>query len=290
MATTSADQPVPVPKFPIIDSHIHLYPASEAHTLAWHDPSNALSAVQHSVDEFAAATSSPPELEGFVFLEADRECDVAAGEADGSGWDGPLMEVDWIRRIAVGEPEPGEGHDESQKGLVQGIVPWAPLPSGEEVMKRYIAKAREVAGEAAKKLSGFRYLLQDKPEGVMLQEKFIESLKLLGRERLTFDLGVDQRRGGDWQLEEAVEMIRLAHEGVEDGQKVTIVISTLVFLHLKCICMQGSVCGKTNLSQITCASPTSQFAPSHQTRSMRIPASSYGARPCSACRKPRIHT
>lgn len=225
MASATTSTPTVTPKYPIIDSHIHLYPASEARTLAWYDPSSPLAANQHSLAEYTAATTSPPELEGFVFLETDREHDLASGEGDGSGWAGPLMEIDWIRRVAVGAPKEGEGHDESHAKLVQGFVPWAPLPSGAAVMERYVTKAREVAGEAGGRLSGFRYLVQDKPKTTMLAEGFIEGLKFLGREKLTFDLGVDQHSGGDWQLEEAIEMIRLAHEGVDDAQKVRIVIS-----------------------------------------------------------------
>ncbi|KFY72480.1 hypothetical protein V499_07389 [Pseudogymnoascus sp. VKM F-103] len=228
MASTTTESPAVTPKYPIIDSHIHIYPASEVNTLAWFDPNLPLSTNQHSLEEYTAATTSPPELEGFVFLETDREHDLDSGEADGSGWAGPLMEVDWIRRVAVGEPKEGEGHDESHAKLVQGFVPWAPLPSGAAVVERYIEKAREVAGEeAGKRISGFRYLVQSKPPGTMLGEGFIEGLKLLGREKLTFDLGVDQHNGGDWQLEEAVEMVKLAHEGVEDGEKVRIVINHL---------------------------------------------------------------
>lgn len=242
----SADTPAVTPKYPVIDSHIHLYPASEARTLAWYNPSSPLAANQHSLDEYTAATTSPPELEGFVFLETDRENDLATGEADGSGWAGPLMEVDWIRRVAVGEPKEGEGHDESHAKLVQGFVPWAPLPSGAAVMERYVERVREVAGEAGKRLSGFRYLVQAKPKGTMLGEGFIEGLKLLGREKLTFDLGVDQHNGGDWQLDEAVEMVRLAHEGVDDAQKVRIVISMYIPFPQYRLCMRNYVYVLTN--------------------------------------------
>lgn len=226
MASETASTPTVTPKYPIIDSHIHLYPASETRTLAWYDPSSPLATKQHSLEEYTAATTSPPELEGFVFLETDREHDLASGEDDGSGWAGPLMEIDWIRRVAVGKPKEGEGHDESHAKLVQGFVPWAPLPSGAAVVEQYVTKAREAAGEAGGRLSGFRYLVQDKPKGTMLGKGFIEGLKFLGREKLTFDLGVDQHSGGDWQLQEAVKMIQLAHEGVDDAQKVRIVIST----------------------------------------------------------------
>jgi L-rhamnono-1,4-lactonase len=49
-------------------------------------------------------------------------------------------------------------------------------------------------------------------------------VKYLGREGLTFDLGVDARSGGLGQLREAVEMIEKVHE---DGE-ATIVISSLL--------------------------------------------------------------
>ncbi|OBT50492.1 hypothetical protein VE04_08399 [Pseudogymnoascus sp. 24MN13] len=61
MASTTTESPAVTPKYPIIDSHIHIYPASE-----------------HSLEEYTAATTSPPELEGFVFLETDREHDLDA--------------------------------------------------------------------------------------------------------------------------------------------------------------------------------------------------------------------
>jgi L-rhamnono-1,4-lactonase len=59
----------------------------------------------------------------------------------------------------------------------------------------------------------------------MLQPDFIEGLKWLGRQGLTFDLGVDARQGGIWQLEEAVEMMRSVYKGVDEKDRVTIVIS-----------------------------------------------------------------
>ncbi len=76
-----------------------------------------------------------------------------------------------------------------------------------------------------KKVRGIRYLVQDKPAGTMLDEAFIASLKLLGRRGLVFDLGVDQHRRGRAQLDEAVDMIDRAHEGVPDDDKVVFIIS-----------------------------------------------------------------
>jgi L-rhamnono-1,4-lactonase len=212
------------PEYPVIDSHIHLYPATELDTLAWCDSANPLHA-QYSLDEYATATGSPQSLEGFIFLETDRKHDLKLGIEDGSGWEMPLMEVDWLKRIALGTPRVGEGHNAEQKKLCLAIIPWAPLPSGEAVLERYVDEVKKHAEGSFEKIRGFRYLVQDKPKGVMLQPGFIEGLKWLGKRGYVFDLGVDQHSGGKWQLEEAVEMIEKAHEGVPESEKVVFIIS-----------------------------------------------------------------
>lgn len=211
-------------EYPIIDSHIHLFPKSELETLAWAKPGDQLYS-QHSVDEYLAATNSAPSLEGFIFLETDRKNDLTTGAEDGRGWEMPLMEVDWLKRIALGTPRDGEGHSADQKDLCLGIIPWAPVPSGAEVLERYVKEVEKHAEGSFSKIKGFRYLLQNKPQGTMLQDGFIEGLKWLGKKGYVFDLGVDQHSGGKWQLEDAVEMIRTAHEGVPEEEKVTIIIS-----------------------------------------------------------------
>ncbi|KAI3342095.1 amidohydrolase [Ustulina deusta] len=208
---------------PIIDAHVHLYPGSEIPTLAWCSPENPL-AKQQSVEDYkAASASSPPD--GFVFVEADRKHDLDAGLEDGSGWEGPLMEVSWLKRIVTAQPKPGEGHSKEDASLCVAFIPWAPLPSGPLAMERYIVLVKKEAGESWPKIRGFRYLLQDKPSGTMLQDDLIESLKLLGRKGLVFELGVDQHRRGRAQLEEVVEMIDRAHEGVSEEEKVVFIIN-----------------------------------------------------------------
>ncbi|KAI0412656.1 hypothetical protein EKO27_g6666 [Xylaria grammica] len=211
--------------FPIIDAHIHLWPKSEIPTIAWCSPENPL-AKQQSVQEYkAASASSPPK--GFIFIEADRKNDLEAGVKDGSGWEGPLMEVSWLKRIVTGQPKPDEGHSQEDASLCAAFIPWAPLPSGAQAMEKYIELAEKEAGESWPKVRGFRYLLQDKPNGTMLQDDFIESLKLLGRKGLVFELGVDQHRRGRGQLEEVVEMIDRAHEGVPEEEKVVFIVNHL---------------------------------------------------------------
>ena len=133
-----------------------------------------------------------------------------------------------MRRIVTGEPKDGEGHTAADKAKCLALVPWAPLPSGAEVMERYLAKAEEVAGaETWAKVKGFRFLVQALPHGTMLTEDFIESLKLLGRKGYVFEVGVDQHKRGKKQLEELVEMIDRAHDGVEEDQKVKLVLNHL---------------------------------------------------------------
>ncbi|KAK2019298.1 amidohydrolase [Colletotrichum eremochloae] len=213
--------------YPIVDSHIHLYPESELETLAWASPGDPL-VTQRSVSDYVAATGSPANLKGFIFLETDRKHDLEAGARDGSGWEFPLMEVAWLRRIAEGKPRDGEGHTPDQASLCLGIVPWAPLPSGAAAMERYLDRVKEVAGEAVwPKIRGFRYLLQSKPHGTGLTDDFIAGLKLLGKRGFVFDLGVDQHRRGNKQLDEALEIISRAHEGVPEEEKVTFVINHL---------------------------------------------------------------
>ncbi|UKZ83287.1 hypothetical protein TrVFT333_011095 [Trichoderma virens FT-333] len=193
---------------PIIDSHIHIYPESENTNLAWCSPTILWPA------------NSP---------STNRKNDLAAitsGDAE-AGWDGPLKEVRWLKRVALGTPLEGEGHSAEDKSLCLAIVPWAPVPCGEAILEKYLARVEEEAGEAWPKIKGFRYLLQDKPHGTMLEDKFIEGLKYLGKRGFVFEVGIDQHRRGRKQLEETVEMIGRAHEGVPDDEKVTFIINHL---------------------------------------------------------------
>ncbi|KAK3685626.1 hypothetical protein B0T22DRAFT_529531 [Podospora appendiculata] len=208
---------------PIIDSHIHLYPEAELSSLAWYTAASPL-AGQRSVDEFRAATGSPANLQGFIFIEADRK----NGEA--KDWAAPLQEVSFARRIVAGQPRDGEGHAPADAKLCLAIVPWAPVVLGPAELDRYLTAAEAEAGPAAwAKVKGFRYLLQDKPLGTGLADAFIAGLKLLGRRRFVFDVGVDQHRRGRAQLEEMVDMIDRAHDGVDDeDDKVVFILNHLL--------------------------------------------------------------
>ncbi|KAB5572638.1 hypothetical protein GE09DRAFT_678964 [Coniochaeta sp. 2T2.1] len=206
----------------ILDSHIHLFPQSELASLAWCTPSHPL-ASQHSITEYRSATSSSSShLAGFIFLETDRH------NAQSTSFTAPLQEISFLRRIVTDSPLLGEGHSPGDGKLCLGIVPWAPVNLGREAVEEYLKQAEEVAGEETwKRVKGFRYLLQDKEDGTGLTEGFIEGLRVLGERGFVFDLGVDQHRRGKRQLDEAVEIVDRAHEGVPEQEKVVFILNHL---------------------------------------------------------------
>jgi L-rhamnono-1,4-lactonase len=220
----------PDPLFPIIDSHIHLFPKSHLDSLAWQTPDGPL-ADQHSVDEYRRAIEQAPlpadgVFKGFVFVEADRKSSLF--EEDG-GWDAPLEELKFAGRVAQGKPNEGEGHRPEDAKLCRAIVGWAPMPAGRAEVSRYVRQSKNKCGSMMMKLTGLRYLVQDKPLGTMLTPTFIDSLKWLGESGYCFDLGVDCRSGGISQLKEAVEMISRAIEDVPPEKRVVVVISKQIY-------------------------------------------------------------
>lgn len=93
-----------------------------------------------------------------------------------------------------------------------------------------LVKERAETDAVWKHVRGVRYLVQDKEAGVMLRDKFIEGLKWLGRERLTFDLGVDARQGGLGQLREAVQMMGAIYRTGKDGLVIVISMFSIAYL------------------------------------------------------------
>lgn len=239
----SANHETPSP-IGIVDSHIHLFPQTHLSTLAWHSADSPLGS-QHSVDQYRTAALSAPIssssspsaifLRGFIFVETDRLSSVE--ENDNPGWKHVLDEVSFLVRVARGKPIPGEGHRPEDKELCLGIVPWAPVPAGPETLERYmgLVKERTETDEIWRKVRGVRYLVQDKPSGMMLQDGFVQGLKWLGKKGLVFDLGVDARSGGLWQLREAVETMRRVYEDSNDDDGVVIIISTSLVTCYYCL-------------------------------------------------------
>lgn len=111
---------------PIIDTHIHLYSSSDITNLAWAVdlPQDHCLSKGNNVQEYRAAAKSSSLL-GFVFVETDRKSGL-----DDQEWRHPLEEVEFLARIAKGTPLQGEAFLPSDKDLVLGIIPWAPVPAG----------------------------------------------------------------------------------------------------------------------------------------------------------------
>lgn len=214
-----------MPAVEIIDSHVHLYPLSEVDTLAWCSKGHPLRG-QHSVKQYLEAVKplggqSHFRFRGFIFVETDRKSHLDSE----AGWDDPLKELDWVDRIVQGQPRPDEGHSPEHANLCYAVVLWAPVPLGAQAMSKYYDKIKHRAGNLCHLVKGFRYLVQDKPSGTMLTNGFVDSLRWMGENGFAFDLGIDVRSGGLWQLNEAYEMIRRAHAGVSEDKQVRIVIS-----------------------------------------------------------------
>ncbi|ERF75370.1 hypothetical protein EPUS_00163 [Endocarpon pusillum Z07020] len=175
----------------IIDSHVHLFARAQLPTLRWTPrlPSDHVLKGQNSVQEYCSAiSSSAGKLRGFVFIESDRVSSLSH-----AGWNHALEEVELPTRIAKWElrEEEDEGFGAGDEDLVLGIVLWAPVPAGPEAMEAYMNSAKERCGDekVLEKIKGVRYLVQDKPSGVMLQPRFIESLKWLRKQWAGFRFG-----------------------------------------------------------------------------------------------------
>ena len=224
----------PSKKQPIIDSHIHLWPLSDANpeNHVWMSSVPSFLNKQHSVSDYLGATSSDPtsDVQGFMFIEVDRNLDASASRVEDWAW-GPLKELRFLRRLVECRPEGDEGFAEGHGGLVKGIVAWAPVDRGIEGFRRFLEIGEREAGpETWSRVKGFRFLLQvfrEKGEFKALTDskEFVDVLRDGFGGRWTFDVGVDERQGGVWQMEETVDIVRRVHEGLPKEDKVVFVLS-----------------------------------------------------------------
>jgi L-rhamnono-1,4-lactonase len=223
----------------ILDSHIHLWPGSAANpqSHSWMQIGHHL-ARRYLVNDYNEATSHSArrsEVAGFVYVETDRTiaqdyvCDVSKWAAE------PLEEIAFLRRIVEGTPKKDEDFDAEQADLLRGIVAWAPLDRPLHDFLRYMSTAKEIAGERTwNKIKGFRFLVQGiRDQGQFsrlldpLGSSFVTLLKFLGTRNLSFDVGLDERQGGVWQLELFADTIEQAHNGVPPKDKTIFVLSKL---------------------------------------------------------------
>ncbi|KAF2808163.1 uncharacterized protein BDZ99DRAFT_445350 [Mytilinidion resinicola] len=226
----------------LLDTHIHLWPTSactsSSHT--WMTPQappipHPL-ATRHGISDYnAAVTSSSPAAQpsAFIYVETDRALPTPSPPIDSSAaafsirralekWSAePLDELRFLRRIVEGTPVgEGDGFAAGEGDKLVGIVAWAPLHLAPRVFDLYVLLAREVAGpETWSRVVGFRYLLQGIRDErafsrFVWEESWLSNLVGLGKAGTgprnsgwTFDVGVDMRSGGVWQLEKAAEMV-----------------------------------------------------------------------------------
>lgn len=218
---------------PVLDSHIHLWPESmsdeEGHS--WMTPGMPL-AKQHVLSDYYKASqqvdtsSSRKEtvVEGIVYVETDVRYETPSGDL--TTWaKGPLDEIKFLRSIVEGE------YGERDSEMLKGIVAWAPMDQQPSVLTEWLDVAEKTAGPKTwARVKGFRFLLQfildqAKVEKLVRSQDFIQNLRILGERGFSFDVGVDQRSGGSWQLEAISKAMKAAHEGVNNELKVTFIIN-----------------------------------------------------------------
>lgn len=189
----------------VIDSHIHLY--SETHlqnVIPWIKPGSKL-AKNHRLDEYLEiAKSSNHKVAGAIFMETD-----VRNQLNEEGWVLPIEEYLYVERTVLNTQLEGEG-TASGANFIKAIIPWAPIPQGKEEVNKFVnlMRTKSMDANTFNLVKGFRYLLQAKPKGTMLQPKFIESLNWLAEKGYVFDLGLDIRSDGIWHLEEFVQLIK----------------------------------------------------------------------------------
>lgn len=211
-----------------------------------------LLAKQYSIDEYLSVSSSPSstrnhetspsppsassqyEVKGFVYVETDRKYHNELSPHETmlsfeSALEGPFEELAFLRRMVAGTPEVGEGFDAETRKMMKGCVLWAPLDKGAVVFKEW-AQAVGNNGPAAAYVKGFRFLLQgirdkDVFEKLVKDEACVQILREMGRRGWSFDIGVDARQGGNWQLDIVRGLIERVHDGVENRDKTVFILS-----------------------------------------------------------------
>lgn len=217
----------------IIDSHIHLWPEETSHEQAhtWMTPGMPLAKPHllgnyRSAAETNAAANGNTRIKGVVYIETDVWYDSPS--ADLATWaEGPLAEILFLRKVVEGR------YGERDSKFLLGLVPWAPMHQPPAVLEEYLSLAKDMAGpEAWPRVKGFRFLLQgliDRKqfETVVLSDDFHNNLRLLGHRGFSFDVGVDQRSGGSWQLDCIDQAMKRAHANVSDDKKVIFILNHL---------------------------------------------------------------
>jgi L-rhamnono-1,4-lactonase len=194
----------------IVDSHVHLWLVADANfnSHAWMTPDRPLAKHFSILDHVHAINrdeNSDYTATRFVYVETDhRTFDVSDTKTRTSEH---LKELSFLGELI----ETSSGY--KNQPCIDGVVPWASIDSGLGSFKAYIEAAQEEAGALTwSKVRVFRYLLQ----GIRSKEQFrqldessetVDIFKIMGKNKWCFDVGVDQRRGGIWQLQLMVDFI-----------------------------------------------------------------------------------
>lgn len=222
----------------LLDSHIHLFAHKHLKTLNWTEglPESHPLNRQRSVDDYRRATNESRVI-GFIFVETDRKYDIRT-----SDWTHPLREVEFFVRIASGDAGNDEGFKPRDKELALAMVPWAPMCEGARVLEEYVSLVKRacINHKYMSLIKGFRFLLQNQPQGTMLTAQFIQSLEWLHVHDYSFDLTIDCHSTGLWQIQESIELLKL----LQARQK----LPTVILDH----------CGKPNLCMTADSAPQTE--------------------------------
>lgn len=177
--------------YSIIDSHIHLLDENED-LWNWEHP-HFLAGNHRLQDYIQDSQSNQFHIRGVVWIEADARYTLDNGI---EGTRAPIDECKFVLEYLGLYP-----------GYVVALVPWAPVPWGSKV-SNYVAELKKELGSNFSAIKGFRFLLQDKPSGVMTDPAFISGLKWFQDHDYAFDWGIDIHNGGSWQFEESISVFQ----------------------------------------------------------------------------------
>jgi len=224
----------------IIDSHIHLWPATAANNSShsWMEEGFILTKPHLLQDYYTASrqsttsTSSSEDqdytVQGVIYIETDRRLHPWTNNQPLTQWaEHPLEEIRFLRSIVEGQ------YGRRDADMLLGLVPWAPIDQGKQVFEAWLRLARSTAGEETwRRIKGFRSLLQgitDRAqfEGLVYSPGFSEVLRALrdGDREFVFDVGLSEHEGGVWQLEAFAEVLDRINREVEKTRQVTFILS-----------------------------------------------------------------
>ncbi|KAF8247347.1 hypothetical protein K440DRAFT_584688, partial [Wilcoxina mikolae CBS 423.85] len=195
---------------PLIDSHIHLFTTADHQNLSWMTPSSPLRS-SHTPTEYALSTTSAP-VRGYIFVETDRSYPLPLTVSP-TTLKHPLQEITYALSLYT------SSSSSSSSPPMVGMIPFAPVPLGSSGMQEWWDLVLELGPRETidRMIRGVRYLVQDKPRGTMTEEGFVDGLRWVLQRGWVFELGVDVRSGGVWQLEKAVEVMKTLGEGGGGG-------------------------------------------------------------------------